>query len=578
VVVGAYGTKSSAGAVYVYGRNQNGLGAWGLVQSIAGAAKGVQFGDAVAVNGGTLAVGMGLSAGPAVQIWERNKAGAWQLFVSVADPLATTGSNDWFGSALAVYGDTLIVGAYGSNSFQGAATLYNRNQGGAEKWGKVVTILDPTATAGDAFGSTVAVNGSTAVVGAPSYNYSHGRAYVYDNQPTGWGIIATLENPTTTFGGNFGDAVAVSGDNVVVGSPQNIIGAGAAYVFNRNQGGANAWGLIATLADPNGTVDDEYGIAVALDGETVLIGADQAKSQGAAYILSIQQGTAAKDASILWYNTNGQVVLWNMNGAAIATAPNLGTVPAGWSIVGTADFNGDGSPDVLWRYTTGEVVVWFTNGTAVTSSLNLGIIPTTWTVAGTGDFNGNGNADILWRNSNGDTVIWFMNGSGIVSSIDLGTVATSWSVAGTGDFNDDGDTDILWRNTNGDAVIWFMNGGTISSSANLGVIASSWKVDGIGDFNGDGHADILWGNSNGDVVIWFMNGGTISSSSDLGIVPSAWSIAGTGDFKGNGTDDILWHNSDGDTVIWFMNGGTISSSSDLGVVPTSWSVKGVGGN
>jgi len=577
VAVGAYGTNHSAGAVYVYGRNQNGLGAWGLVQSLSGAT-GAEFGDAVAVNGSTLAVGMGLSAGPAVQIWELNKGGHWQLFVSVADPLATAGSNDWFGSAVAVYGDTLIVGAYGSNSFQGAATLYNRNQGGAENWGKVVTITDPAATTGDGFGSSVAVNGATAVVGAPDYKSATGRAYVYGNQSSGWGIIATLEDPATAIGDNFGAAVAVSGDTVVVGSP-HVFGGGAAYVFNRNQGGANAWGATLTLADPNVSASDDYGTAVAVDGESVVIGAYQFnQTKGEAYIFGIQQATAAKDASILWHNTSGQVVLWNMNGAAIASAPDLGTVPAGWSIVGTADFNGDGSPDILWRNTNGDVVVWFTNGTTVTSSLNLGIIPTTWTLAGTGDFNGNGNADILWRNSNGDTVIWFMNGSGIVSSSDLGTVATSWTIAGTGDFNDDGDTDILWRNSNGDVVIWFMDGGTISSSANLGVIASSWKVAGSGDFNGDGHGDILWRNSNGDVVIWFMNGGTISSSADLGVVPSAWSIAGTGDFNGNGKDDMLWHNSNGDTVIWFMNGGTITTSSDLGVVPTSWSVAGVGGN
>jgi len=133
--VGADGTKSSAGAAYVYGRNQNGNGDWGLAQSISGTTKGGQLGAAVAVNGGTLALGVdGSGTSQAVQIWERNSTGAWQNVVSVADPLATAGSNDWFGSAVAVYGDTLIVGAYGSNSFQGAATLYNRNQGGIEKW------------------------------------------------------------------------------------------------------------------------------------------------------------------------------------------------------------------------------------------------------------------------------------------------------------------------------------------------------------------------------------------------------------------------------------------------------------
>jgi hypothetical protein len=497
----------------------------------------------------------------------------------LVDPLSGNGT---FGDAIALYGDTLVVGAPGNNNNQGAIHIYNRNQGGAETWGRVLSVTDPTATSGDDFGITVAVNGGTVVIGAPGYNSNQGRTYVYGNQAAGWTNIATIEDPAATSSDDFGSAVAVSGNNIVVGSDQRSVNGvhstGAAYVFNRNQGGNNAWGLTATQNDPNPAANDSLGNSVAIDGETVVVGAYQhTGTQGSAYIFEIQQATTAKDASIVWYNS-GQTVLWNMNGATIASAPSLGTGPTDWSIVGAADFNGDGSPDILWRNTSGAVVIWFTNGSTVTSSLNLGTIPTTWTVAGTGDFNGDGNIDILWRNSNGDTVIWYMNGSGIASSTDLSTVPTTWTIAGTGDFNGDGNADILWRNSNGDTVIWFIKNGAINSSADLGVIASAWNVAGTGDFNGDGHRDILWRNTNGDVVIWFMNGGTISSSSDLGVVASTWSINGVGDFNGDGKDDILWRNSNGDTVIWFMNAGTISSTGDLGVVGSGWSVAGVAGN
>lgn len=73
------------------------------------------------------------------------------------------------------------------------------------------------------------------MVGAPSYNNSHGRAYIYGNQSSGWGIIATLEDPQGNPVDNFGDAVAVSGDTIVVGSPRGVLATGGtAYVFNRN--------------------------------------------------------------------------------------------------------------------------------------------------------------------------------------------------------------------------------------------------------------------------------------------------------------------------------------------------------
>ncbi len=573
--MGAYGTSSSAGAAYVFGRNKNGSGAWGQVQSFFGAARSEQFGNAVAVNGDTLVIGAnGLgSAGQKAYLYEYTGAGGWTSYAILSRPVAVN-----YGAAVAVYGDTVIVGDSGSNGNAGAAYLYSRNQGGAETWGIVSTLFDPTGVSNDDFGASVAVNGSTAVVGAPGIQGSQGKAYVYGNQAGGWASTATLNDPSASNSDYFGGAVAVSGDAIVVGAPYHAVNgtniAGAAYVFNRNQGGSNAWGLIATQTDPSPAALDGYGLAVAVDGETVAIGTNQ---KDTAYLVSIQQPTAAKDASIVWYNS-GQTVLWNMNGATIASAPSLGTGPAGWSIVGTADFNGDGSPDVLWRNTSGAVVIWFTNGSTVTSALNLGTVPTSWTVAGTGDFNGDGSSDILWRNSNGDTVIWYMSGTGIASSADLSTVPTTWTIAGTGDFDGDGNADILWRNSNGDTVIWFIKGGAINSSADLGVIPLAWSIAGAGDFNGDGHRDILWRNTNGDVVIWFMNGGTISSSSDLGVVASAWSINGVGDFNGDGKDDILWRNSNGDTLIWFMNAGSIASTGDLGVVASGWSIVGVSGN
>jgi hypothetical protein len=298
-------------------------------------------------------------------------------------------------------------------------------------------------------------------------------------------------------------------------------------------------------------------------------------SQGAVLLGSVSV-TPDNSASILWQNSNGDVVRWYTSGGKIRSSATLGVAPAGWSIQGTGDFNGVGQSDILWRNTTtGDMVIWFVSGGTVTSSTDLGVIPSGWTFAGTGDFNGDGKTDILWNDTTtGDVVIWFMNGGTIASSADLGVVPSSWTIAGTGDLNSDGFADILWRNTTtGDVVIWFMNAGTIASSADLGEIPSSWTVQAMGVNNG--MPDILWRNTtSGDVVIWFLTGGTLASAADLGVVPSAWTIQGMGGFKGDGQSDILWRNTtSGDVVIWFLTGGKLGSSADLGVVPVSWTIQ-----
>ena len=127
------------------------------------------------------------------------------------------------------------------------------------------------------------------------------------------------------------------------------------------------------------------------------------------------------------------------------------------------DLNGDGVSDILWQNTSGTVVMWEMQETQVVASAAIGG-GGGWTVAGTGDFNGDGTSDILWQNTNGTVVMWEMNGTQVASSAVIGG-GGGWTVAGTGDFNGDGKSDILWQNTNGAVVMWEMNGTQVIGSA-----------------------------------------------------------------------------------------------------------------
>jgi FG-GAP-like repeat len=94
----------------------------------------------------------------------------------------------------------------------------------------------------------------------------------------------------------------------------------------------------------------------------------------------------------------------------------MGTLPSGWSVAGTGDFNGDGYGDVLFRDTAGRTAAWLLNGTQVISTLSFGTVPTAWSVVGTGDFNGDGISDVLWRNG-ADVAIWLMNGTSVATYV-----------------------------------------------------------------------------------------------------------------------------------------------------------------
>ena len=280
-------------------------------------------------------------------------------------------------------------------------------------------------------------------------------------------------------------------------------------------------------------------------------------------------------SDIAWRDTSGDVAIWLMNGAQVATSAGLGTVATTWSIVGQHDFNGDGKRDLLWRDTGGNIAIWFMNGTSVASTALVGNVPTTWTVAGTADFNGDGQADILWRDGSGNTAIWLMQGAQIISTGELGNVPpATWSVLATGDFDGDGQADILWRDSSGNLAIWFMNGVSIASASGVGNLPLIWSLAGTGDFDGDGKSDVLLRDTNGDTAIWLMNGAQIAAAAGLGTV-TTFSVAATGDFDGDGKSDILWRDDSGNTAMWFMNGTQISSTAGVGNAPGVWTVQAV---
>src|SRR5262249_28291282 len=152
-------------------------------------------------------------------------------------------------------------------------------------------------TAGDAasddqFGAAVGISGETAVVGAPvddtAAGPNAGSAYVFVRSGTGWSQQAKLTASDAAAGAIFGLSVAVTGDTVVVGASGDNMLAGSAYVFVRS---GTSWSQQAKLTASDAATGDRFGDGVGISGDTVVVGAsDAASDAGAAYVF-VRRGT-----------------------------------------------------------------------------------------------------------------------------------------------------------------------------------------------------------------------------------------------------------------------------------------------
>ncbi|MGI8693296.1 MAG: hypothetical protein ACR2JK_10430 [Geodermatophilaceae bacterium] len=130
-----------------------------------------------------------------------------------------------------------------------------------------VTGSDTDVT--DAYGEDVAVDGDYAVVGAAYALDGPGAAYVFSRDGDTWAQEAMLTAPAADARQRFGTSVAISGDSLLVGALPLRSQVGAGYLFDRTTEG---WILAATLSDPDPDADQQ-GEAVALDGDTAVVGA-----------------------------------------------------------------------------------------------------------------------------------------------------------------------------------------------------------------------------------------------------------------------------------------------------------------
>jgi hypothetical protein len=220
-------------------------------------------------------------------------------WVQLAELTSSDGvGGDEFGFAVAVNGNTVVVGASQFNSTQvGAAYVFVKGSTGWANMTQTAKLTASDAAAGAQFGSSVAFAGAgTVVVGAPhaavGTNQNQGKAYVFVKPTTGWKNMTETARLTASDGASgdyFGYSVSGIGNAVVVGAPQASSQAqfqGAAYVFVKPGSGWKTTSTFkAKLTASNGKFDEGFGVSVSLSSNTLVAGAPQANSgKGGVYV------------------------------------------------------------------------------------------------------------------------------------------------------------------------------------------------------------------------------------------------------------------------------------------------------
>jgi len=258
------------------------------------AVNGDRFGNAIALDGNTAIVGSYLDntgfadAGCAFVFTRSGTTWTQQAKLVAGDPAAS----DEFGVSVGLSGNTAIVGAHldnGAFADMGSAYVFLRT---GTSWAQQAKLTASDGALSDEFGISVDVDGDTAVVGAyfddEGANSNQGSVYVFLRTGVAWAQQAKITAADGAAGDRLGSGVAVNGDDLIAGAYQDNVTAtdqGSAYVFVRS---GVTWSQQQRLTASDPLALDQFGWSVALDGDTAVVGANEADvggnvDQGAAY-------------------------------------------------------------------------------------------------------------------------------------------------------------------------------------------------------------------------------------------------------------------------------------------------------
>jgi hypothetical protein len=364
-LIGAYGNDdngTSSGSAYIFKRNGSSWNEQAKLTASDGAAEDF-FGISVAIAGDYAFVGAfgnddnGTDSGSAY-IFKRNGS-SWneQAKLTASDGAAY----DRFGLSVAIAGDYAFVGApYDNNDNgydSGSTYIFKRN---GSSWNEQAKLTASDGETDDRFGQSVAIAGEYAISSAfadDDNGNNSGSAYIFKRDGTSWNEQAKLTASDGAAYDWFGTSVAIAGEYAIVGADYggyDGINSGSAYIFKRD---GTSWNQQAELTPSDGVAHDRFGESVAITSEYVLVGAPtdsyfrDPPDSGSAYIynLSVFDTSSGTYPSISGIHNGTITPAYNIGVSKLYTYPCPGTgghteyvriwnSTTGWNV--TATWNG----------------------------------------------------------------------------------------------------------------------------------------------------------------------------------------------------------------------------------------------
>ena len=308
-IIGAYGDVdlgSSSGSAYIFIRSGT---TWILQQKLtpSDGVPGDNFGKSVSLNGDTAIIGAdgdddhGAFTGSAYVFTRSGTTWSQQTKLTASDGAA----KDSFGKSVSLNGDTAIIGADGDvdhGMFTGSAYVFTRS---GTTWSQQAKLTASDGAAYDHFGTSVSVNGNTAIIGTifdDDLGSGSGSVYVFTRSGTVWGQQAKLTASDGAGDDNFGTSVSLDSDTAIIGAyVDDDLGyaSGSAYVFTRS---GTTWSQQAKLTASDGAAYDQFGISVSVNGNTATIGSrgddDNGINSGSAYVFTRSGTTWSQQARL----------------------------------------------------------------------------------------------------------------------------------------------------------------------------------------------------------------------------------------------------------------------------------------
>ncbi|QDV17338.1 Calx-beta domain protein [Gimesia panareensis] len=310
-----HGTYPGEGAALIYVRNDQGTpeysgdDTWDYQATLSppdADSNADYFGWSVDISGDTAVVGALFGDGSAenmgaVYVYTRSN-GEWsfQQKLTVPDTIA----NGYFGDTLAIEGDTLVVGAQGTDNYSGSAYIFQRENG---VWTKTASLTADSPEENARFAEEIEIDHSTIVIGAVSESgtYSQsGAVYIYTEQAGTWTRLQKLTDPDPSISGAFGNAVDIQGDLILVGATSATdkpLSTGKAVLFQRDPD-SGLWTSLQTLTASDSALNSLFGNEVEIHDQQIIINSYNDPTgignTGAVYVFGVENQTWVEQQKI----------------------------------------------------------------------------------------------------------------------------------------------------------------------------------------------------------------------------------------------------------------------------------------